>query len=117
MTKAEQKLRQRLDKLTREERSTLLYLESCMVDYGGRWHYKRTNEDDREIMMKWQKKGWLNFGRIVLKDGNKDGLHWVRLGPRLLKLAQAERRARIDRMWDNRRWQTTLEKNRGTHDI
>ncbi len=117
MTKSEIKIRNRLEKFTKSERSLLLYFEARAVDYGGRWYTDQTNNDDMLTMEKWRDKGWIEYGRIRFSDINSDGSMWVRIGPRLLKLAQAERRVRMDRMWKNRTYETILEKNGGTHVI
>lgn len=100
-----------LKNMSADERSLLLYLESCSVDYGGRTNQLRMNDEDREIASRWHEEGFIQQGRIVARDHNKDGTTWVKLSEEAWKLAHEERRERNKRMWERRRYLTT-EKSR-----
>ncbi len=92
----------KLEEMTVEERSLLLYVETCAVDYGGLVHCQRINEADREILKRWDSEGFLSFSRItfkslgILKDKHHTDL--VRLSEEAWALAHEERRARSARM-------------------
>lgn len=101
-----------LEEMTRDERSLLIYLETCAVDYGGLVSIEHMNEGDLTIMEEWTESGFLEFGRITRASikGLRDRSRWVKLSPTAWKLAHEERRARHKRIYDNRRWETTAEK-------
>lgn len=98
-----------LESMTREERSLLLYLETAVVDYGGRYKGQCINDGDREIMDRWADDGFITHGRICAADHNRDGALWVQLSPEWLELAHCERKARAKRTWEARRYRTTEE--------
>lgn len=98
-----------LDSMGNNERSLLLFVESCAVDFWGRMDQRRINDEDREILDQWNDTGFVVYGRIAAADCNKDGALWVRLSEAALDLAHQERRARIARTWKKRGWQTTHE--------
>jgi hypothetical protein len=91
-----------LDQLNFDERSLLLYIETCAVDNGGLVHCQKINQDDREILKRWDEQGFVSFSRItfaslqLLKDKHYTDL--VRLSDEAWKLAHEERRARSVRM-------------------
>jgi hypothetical protein len=93
--------------MNKDERSLLLFLESCSVDYGGVVNTKRMNAEDLQIAERWNKEGVIRFGRIVLRHVTSQGTHWCKLSEEAWKLAHAERRARAERMWGNRTWVST----------
>jgi hypothetical protein len=99
--------------MNKTERSLLLYVETCAVDYGGRMNAERINTEDREILDRWKKAGFINYGRIIAADINSNGSLWVQLSDNAWELAHEERRARASRMWAKRRYTTTAEKHRG----
>ncbi len=92
------------------ERSLLLYFESCATDSGGRLHPERMNDDDRDVLDRWTKEGFVQHGRIIAADHNRDGSLWVRLSEEAWTAAHAERRARADRVWVKKQYTTTDEK-------
>jgi hypothetical protein len=98
-----------LESLTKLERGLLLYFESCAVDFAGRVHGARMNGEDFEKAHEWSAEGFIDFGRIVMQDHNRDGGNFVKLSRSAMALAQAERRARADRMWKARVYKTTRE--------
>ena len=81
-----------LNKMSKEERSLLLFLETRAVDYGGRVNIQHMNEEDMKIVEKWNKEDFLEFGRIVMRNHNSDGTHWVKLSEDAWRLAHKERR-------------------------
>ena len=94
-----------LAKMDKDERSLLLYLETCLVDNRGRVDQKKLNNDDRHIMELWRDNGFVNFGRIHPDEYmEKMGTHWVELSEDAWKLAHEERRARSRRLLEKRAW-------------
>ena len=93
--------------LDREEQSLLLFLETRAVDYGGRVNGVHMNEGDFKIVERWNKEGFIGFGRIVARHANNDGCHWVKLTDESLKLAHELRIERMKRMWKNKSYITT----------
>lgn len=96
--------------MNRNEKSLLLYLETCAVDHAGRVNPLRMNEEDMEIIKKWTKEGIINFGRICSEDINSQGSLWVTLPEETFNLAHMERKARSVHMWEKRYYKTTSEK-------
>lgn len=96
-----------LAEMSKDERSLLLFLETRAVDYGGRVKEAHMNKEDFKIAEKWNEEGFIEFGRIVARNINTDGGHWVKLSDDAWKLAQEERKARATRMWENRTWIST----------
>jgi hypothetical protein len=96
------KYQMKLNEMTTEERSLLLYIETCSVDYGGLVNYQHINDDDRKILKQWDEGGFISFSRItfdslqLLKDKNNSNL--VHLSEEAWNLAHKERRARSARM-------------------
>lgn len=99
-----------VDELTRQALSLLLFLETRAVDYGGRVNGRHMNEQDFALAKKMASDGLIGFGRIVARDCNRDGAHWVTLTPEAWEAVHGERKARAARMWESRRFQLTSEK-------
>mgnify|MGYP001586935676 CR=1 FL=1 len=95
--------------LTKDERSLLLFLETCAVDHAGRVDTSHMNANDMEIAARWNRSGFLKFGRILSSDLSKFGTHWCVLTEQSWLAAHGERLARATRMWKNRDWKTTGE--------
>jgi len=93
-----------------DEKSLLLFLETRAVDYDGRVKTAHMNKEDFEIAERWNKDGFVQFGRIRASDINNDGSHWVRLSDQAWISAHSLRQERGKRRWDKRRYQTTAEK-------
>lgn len=104
----------KLEEMSRDERSLLLYFETRAVDYGGRVDVRMMNDGDMQIAKMWHENGFIRFGRIVIRDHNGDGTHWCKLSEEAWKLAHEERRAREKRLWLKKDWMTT-EDSRDTH--
>lgn len=98
-----------LTQLSSQERSLLLFLECCAVDYGGMVDTKRMSSDDIETAKRWSSEGFIEFGRICASDLSRHGSHWVRLSERAWVLAHEERRARFERIHGKRTWRTVEE--------
>ena len=100
-----------LEDLTREERSLLLYLESRSVDNRSLVDVRRMNKEDMTVAKKWNDTGFVNFGRIAFESLERTGnsSYWCKLSDDAWKLAHEERRARAKRMYDKRKWETTIE--------
>lgn len=91
--------------LSREEKSLLLYLESCMVDNRGRMDSRKINDEDEHILIHWREIGFIDFGRIhpdeyMLNMGGR----WIELSDDAWELASIERYERSVRMLKNRAW-------------
>jgi len=95
--------------MSRDERSLLLFLETRAVDYGGRVNLQHMNEEDMKITDIWNKEGFIEFGRIVIRNHNSDGTNWCKLSNEAFKLAHEERLERANRMWTNKTWLSTKE--------
>ncbi|KKN69639.1 hypothetical protein LCGC14_0439420 [marine sediment metagenome] len=100
---------EKLKDMSKDEKSLLLFLETRAVDYGGRVNLQHMNDEDMDITKGWNKRGFIGFGRIVIRCHNSDGTHWVRLSEEAWKLAHKERKARSKRMFENRTWISTEE--------
>jgi hypothetical protein len=91
-----------LNEMNCDERSLLLYIETCAVDNGGLVHSQRINEADREILKRWNDEGFISFSRITFKSlqllKDKHYTDLARLSEEAWKLAHEERRARSVRM-------------------
>lgn len=96
-----------LKTMTKDERSLLLFLETRAVDYGGRVKLDHMNAEDIGIAQKWNKEGFLGFGRIVIRNHNPDGTNWVKMTKEAWTLAHKERKARAKRLWLNKTWVST----------
>jgi len=108
-----------LKDLTKNEKSLLLYLETRAVDHGGLVDIRQMNDEDVDTAMRWDKEVFVQYGRVCAADVQRLGsmrrklTNWCLLSPKAWQLAHEERRARAERMWDKRSWQTTLEKRGG----
>lgn len=99
----------RLARMSREERSLLLYFECCAVDQAGRIDVRRINNADFEIAQRWSAEGFVGFGRILSSDISGPMTHWCHLSEDAWRLVHLERRLRAERMWEQRSWFTTAE--------
>lgn len=98
--------------MTKDERSLLLYLETRAVDHGGLVTTPQMNADDFAILDRWKESGFMQFGRLTVASIEKlrGATHWVRLSEAAWKLAHEARRARCERVYGSRTWETTEEK-------
>lgn len=89
--------------MTKDERSLLLFLETCLVDNYGKVCIVKMSSEDFEIAKRWSEEGFIRFGRISFKDIKHRSLdrtssYWVLFNNKAWKLAHEERRARSERM-------------------
>lgn len=98
-------------KLTKNEISLLLYLETRAVDHVGKVDMSRMNKEEFNICKEWAKEKFIHFGRIASKDIHKDsGLtNWVVLSEEAWEIAHAKRKKRFVRSYKERKWITTAE--------
>lgn len=99
-----------LETMTKDERSLLLFLESRSVDNSGRVKTVHMNADDMKLAERWNREGFVKFGRIASEDLTEYGSHWCHLSDEAWQLAAAERKARASRTWEKRDWKTAEEK-------
>ena len=100
-----------LAEMTKDERSTLVYLETRIVDHSGRVDLRHLNADDMTSIRGWQAEGFIQWGRVAHGATElKTAPMWVQFSDEAWTLAHEERRARAAREWAKRRWQTTEEK-------
>ena len=95
---------------TKDQRTLLLYLECRAVDTGGRVHGQHMNAEDFSQAAEWNEAGFIGFGRIASEDCDQYGAHWVTFSDAAWEAAHRERRARAERMLENRNYRTTAEK-------
>jgi len=88
----------KLDGMTKDERSLLLYLETRAVDYGGKVDVRHMNKEDMDIAKGWNTMGFLKFGRIKFHDITHNMSHWCELSDEAWAIAHEERRARYERL-------------------
>lgn len=64
-----------IEKMTKDEKSLLLYFETCLVDKDGRIMAKRMNEIDFEIAKKWTKEKFVSLKGIPIKEVKNKGIY------------------------------------------
>lgn len=87
-------------RLTKDERSFILYAETCCVDAGGLLVGARMNAEDHAAALKFVENGFMFFGRIpseLLGEGPSGVTHWCELTLAGYELAWQCRRARASR--------------------
>lgn len=105
----------KLSDMTKDERSLLLFLETCAVDCGGLVDVKHINREDMALVKKWDESEFIRFGRVRFDDierlriGHTHYTHWCELSELAFTLAHEERRARAVRMGKKRTWVRTDE--------
>lgn len=89
-------------KLTRAERSILLYVEACAVDREGLLDSMCMNDEDIAILERWDKSGFVRFGRLGSEDikitHTSCRSYWCDLSDEAWMMAHRERKARWLRM-------------------
>lgn len=104
-----------LEKMTKEEKSLLLYLENRCFEFAGAVHGKQLTNPDRDIIKKWETEGFIKFGGMAqecLEDDrtSKRGNYWCMLSEDAWKMAHSLRMARSKAGWSNRQWVAGIEK-------
>lgn len=91
-----------LQDLNKDERSLLLYIETCAVDNNLKLDTRKLNDADWKILEIWKVMGFINHGRIRFKSiKNPFQTQWVELSDPAWELAHKERRERANRMLRN----------------
>jgi len=54
--------------LNKDERTLLLFFETCLVDHNGKVATRHMNDIDREIAKKWTEEGFISFKRLPLAE-------------------------------------------------
>lgn len=108
-----------MSKPTREEASTILYLETCAVDHGGMIEPVRMNADDWQIVQQLQDAGLLRFGRLLSDairkfSGPHRYTHWVEFTQAGFTLAATLRQQRAERNMMDKSWRTESRITSGT---
>lgn len=62
------------------EASLLLYLETCLVDYGGKVE-SRLCHDDFDICKRWTASAYISFGRLFAQEAFDKGLFLAIIQP------------------------------------
>lgn len=84
--------------MTKQERSLLIYLETCSVDNRGKIDPRRLNDDDIEILKEWEDYKFIKFGRVKTVDIKDHCCSWIILSDKAWEVAHDERKARAERM-------------------
>jgi hypothetical protein len=89
--------------LTKDERSVILYAETCLVDSYGKMAQIRMNKEDLAALDRFKEEGLLDYGRLSAKEIMNvhniiHGTHWVRFTEEAWTLAHKLRRERAARM-------------------
>jgi len=98
-------------RLSRQQLSLLLYLETCAVDHTGLVDQRKMNAADFRKANEWNKSGFVKFGRICSKDIGwlMPYTHWCEFSEDAWTATHSERKARANRLLKNRDWQRTEE--------
>jgi hypothetical protein len=92
----------KLSDMSKDERSLLLFFETCWVDYGGLVDVRHMNESDMNIAKKWSEEGFLYFGRVLSKLINNHNTHFVIIPDDTVRMAHEERMNRAIRIFVKR---------------
>ncbi len=89
--------------MTKDQASLLLYLETCLVDYGGKVENCRINSDDFAQVELWNVEGFMSFGRLWASEAfntkrSRLATHWVLFSEEAWKEAYKLRRERSVRL-------------------
>ena len=89
--------------MNRDQQSLLVYLETCLVDYGGKCESRRMNEDDFKQIALWKDCNLVRFGRLFAREvvdqtRTRLSTHWVLFSEEAWSLAHRWRRERAERL-------------------
>lgn len=103
---------EKLSSMTKEEKSLLLFFETCAVDHGGLIDIRHMNDEDMETALRWGKSEFVRSGRVASECLKylMGRTHWCELSDEAWDLAHAERRERYKRINSKRTWYSTEEK-------
>jgi hypothetical protein len=99
----------KLEEMSRDERSLLLYLETRAVDYSGKVDSAHMNDGDREIAKQWNDDGFIRYERICSRDAALRATTCVMLSDDAFNLAHQQRKLRAQTLWNGRKYMTTEE--------
>ena len=97
--------RKSIDEFSRQERSILLYAETCLVDNYGRMNQTRMNKEDFDNLDKMKAEGLLDYGRLPAKEIEsymkllgrfQTATHWVSFTEEAWELVLIMRKARAE---------------------
>jgi hypothetical protein len=94
------KLQERLETMTKAEKSLLLYFETAAVDHDGKLQSERMNAEDFQIADGWVNDRFIEFGRVNFKDIRDTQFpfnHWVILSNDAWDVVQVLRKIRAER--------------------
>ena len=63
------------EKMIKDERTLLLYFETCLVDKNGKVNHRRMNSIDFDIAKRWSDEKFITFKRIPYEDIVDRGYH------------------------------------------
>jgi hypothetical protein len=105
---------------TREEKSLVLFFETCLVDGMGRVASAHMNAEDLQIAENLAKEGLIEFGRLNFKTVSKfhkprpsfsrQYTHWVRFTDKAWQLTHQWRRERSEQVFS--KYAKELDKER-----
>ena len=96
------------------EKSLILFFETCAVDRAGAVDARRMNTGDHEVAGILAKDGVIEpLERVASEDLTETRTFKVTMTEKGWKLAAEFRRERADRMNDRRQWKTIREKREG----
>ena len=89
--------------MTREQQNLIMYLETCLVDHGGKVESIRMNGEDYAQVELWKAEGLIRFGRLFAREAHKQGrtykaTHWVLFSDEAWTHAHRLRRERAGRL-------------------
>lgn len=90
----------KLEQMGKDERSLLLYMESCAVDGYAKLDQRRMNDIDRAFAEDWNRTGFIKYGRVkakAIEDSASKCTHFAILSDEAWTLAHQERRNRANR--------------------
>lgn len=75
-----------IDGASKDDKSMLLYAETCVVDHGGLLEGQRMNGADLKALLKFEHDGLARSGRIPAAllgeyKGTRKPTHWIKLTP------------------------------------
>lgn len=88
--------------LTKDQRSIIVYAESCLVDRGGLLEARKMNKEDFDNLHMYEREGFLSHGRIPfsvmqsLEGRDWSPTHWITFKDKAWELAHALRRFRAE---------------------
>jgi hypothetical protein len=98
-----------IESMSKGEKSLLLYLESRATNHSGLINVSQINKEEIDICNRWNKKGFIQFGRVVARNVRSYCFMWCKLPESTFKIAHKLRKERADRMWLNKNWLSTEE--------